>query len=332
MIETDKGKIIDYKLGDVTGDGINDEVYIMSCAFNKCLNRHWLVVKEGNSERIFKYELTENNYNFEIFLVKFRHTNKLDIFIRSIGECFGGCVNGKIFTYDRENLKEIFNTNDFYKKNKLSAFYRDDYKVDVLNYERNKKYIVDIKENFKYYLDFVYYGDGKVKEGKDKANISSVWGCNLYYPMGSEVSNISIIQKVIGQASTDDICLIESILKWQDNSFRVIEQNVILKGAFINKNNRIKEISNKKDFFIDKRNCYENNLKGLNKYINDNEDFDSSITWYYLAILQFFEKDLIEALKSINMNLSFKHPYPSKEKALTLKEEIEYSIKSNMFI
>ena len=23
MIETDKGKIIDYKLGDVTGDGIN---------------------------------------------------------------------------------------------------------------------------------------------------------------------------------------------------------------------------------------------------------------------------------------------------------------------
>ena len=73
MIETDKGKIIDYKLGDVTGDGINDEVYIMSCAFNKCLNRHWLVVKEGNSERIFKYELTENNYNFELFLVKFRN-------------------------------------------------------------------------------------------------------------------------------------------------------------------------------------------------------------------------------------------------------------------
>ena len=102
MIETDKGKIIDYKLGDVTGDGISDEVYNMSCAFNQCLNRHWLVIKEGNSEKVLKYELTENNYNFEVHLEPFRDPNKLDIFIRSIGDCFGGCVKGQIFTYEGE--------------------------------------------------------------------------------------------------------------------------------------------------------------------------------------------------------------------------------------
>ena len=44
MLENNNEKIIDYKLGDVTGDGINDEVYIMSCAFNQCLNRHWLLI------------------------------------------------------------------------------------------------------------------------------------------------------------------------------------------------------------------------------------------------------------------------------------------------
>ncbi len=82
-----------------------------------------------------------------------------------------GDVKGQILTYENNELKEIFNTNDFYEKNKVSAFYRDDYKVEVLNYERNKKYIIDIKENFKYYLDFVYSGDGKVKEGKEKANL-----------------------------------------------------------------------------------------------------------------------------------------------------------------
>ena len=40
-------------------------------------------------------------------------------------------------------------------------------------------------------------------------------------------------------------------------------------------------------------------------------------------------QQLIEALKSINMNLSFQYPYPSKEKALILKENIEYSIRLN---
>ncbi|MDU7965185.1 MAG: hypothetical protein E7J22_13935, partial [Clostridium perfringens] len=298
MLENNNEKIIDYKLGDVTGDGINDEVYIMSCAFNQCLNRHWLLIKEGNSERVLRYELTENNYNFEVHLEHFKDTNKLDIFIRSIGDCFGGCVKGQILTYEGNELKEIFNTNDFYEKNKVSAFYRDDYKVEVLNYERNKKYI-------------------------EKANISSVWGSNSYYPMGSEVANLSIVQKVIGQAATDNIGLIESTLKWQGNSFIIIDQTVILKGNLINQNNRSKEISNKKDFLIGTRNLYENNWKSLAEYFDDNVNFDSSsIYWYYLAVLQFFAKDLIEALKSINMNLSFQYPYPSKEKALILKENI----------
>ena len=55
----------------------------------------------------------------------------------------------------------------------------------------------------------------------------------------------------------------------------------------------------------------------------------SSIYWYYLAKAQLLTKDLIGALKSINMNLSFQYPYPSKEKALILKENIEYSLRLN---
>lgn len=331
MLENNNEKIIDYKLGDVTGDGINDEVYIMSCTFTQCINKHWLVIKEGNSEKVLNYELEENNYRFEVDLVYFKDKNKKEIFIRSMDDCFGGCIKGQVLTYEGGGLKEIFNTNAFYEKNKISAFYRENYKVEVLNYERNKKYIVDIKENLKYYLDFVYYCDGKVKEGKEKVNISSVWGCNSYYPMGSEVANLSIIQKVIGQADTDKICLIESTVKWQGNSFKIVDQMVILKGNFINQNNRSKETCNTQDILTDKRNFYQNNSESLVQYYNEYVEFDSSssIYWYYLAKLQLLTKDLIEALKSINMNLSFQYPYPSREKALILKENIEYSIRLN---
>lgn len=331
MLDNNNEKIIDYKLGDVTGDGINDEVYIMSCAFTQCINKYYLVIKEGNSDKVLNYELQENNYKFEFDLVYFKDKNKKEIFIRSIDECFGGCIKGQVLTYERGGLKEIFNSNEFYEENKISAFYRENYKVEVLNYERNKKYIVDIKENLDYYLDFVYYCDGKVKEGKEKANISSVWGCNSYYPMGSQVANISIIQKVIGQSDTDNICLIESTLKWQDKSFNIVHQIVILNGNFINQNNRSEEKCNNEEFSIGTRNFCKKNCKSLVKYYNEYVEFDSSssIYWYYLAKLQLLTKDLVEALKSINMNLSFQYPYPSKEKALILKENIEYSLRLN---
>ncbi|WP_300262397.1 hypothetical protein [Clostridium sp.] len=331
MLENNNEKIIDYKLGDVTGNGINDEVYIMSCAFTQCITKYYLVIKEGNSEKVLNYELQENNYKFEFDLVYFKDKNKKQIFIRSIDECFGGCIKGQVLTYERGGLKEIFNSNEFYEENKISAFYRENYKVEVLNYERNKKYIVDIKENLDYYLDFVYYCDGKVKEGKEKVNISSVWGCNSYYPMGSEVANISIIQKVIGQSDTDNICLIESTLKWQDKSFNIVDQIVILNGNLINKNNRSEKKCNNEEVSICTRNSCEKNCKSLVKYYNEYVEFDlsSSIYWYYLAKLQLLTKDLVEALKSINMNLSFQYPYPSKEKALILKENIEYSLRLN---
>lgn len=242
MLSDGKGKIIDYKVGDITGNGIEDEIYIMSCSENKCINKHWLVIKEISSGKIFRSELEEDNFKFEIRLVNFKSGNKKDIFLRSIGNCFGGCVNGQVFTCEDEKLLEIFNTNEFYKQNKINAFYRENYEVEVLNYERNKKYFVDIRENFKYYLDFVYDNKGKVKDGKDNVNISSVWECFSYYPMGSNTANLSIKQKVLGQSDTDTICLVESILRWSENSFTIIDQVVDLKGNFINQNYRNKEI------------------------------------------------------------------------------------------
>lgn len=308
MTEGNEERIIDYKRGDITGDGVKDYVYIVSSLYNKGLNKHYLVLKEGSSNKVLRYALEDNNYNFQVNLEHYRDKDKLDILVRSIGECFGGCVSGKIFTYEGGELKEIFNTENFFKENKISAIYKDDYKVEILNFERNKKYLVDIKDNFKYYLDFVYTKDGKVREGKERINISGVWGCNSYYAMGSKTASLSIVQQVIGQATTDILCLIESTLNWNGEKFFISDEMVNLKGNFINKGSRLEYI--------------ESNFRNKEKINKEYEKYP----WYFLSCENFLRGNKIEALKYANMSLILEEE-PFNSEAFYFREYIKEALK-----
>lgn len=235
-------KIIDYDKGDLTGDGIEEEVYIVSCLGKICEQNNFLVVYEKKTGNVYEFPLEKDHYKFEIQLISFRNSRKKEIFLRNIGESFGGYVKCQVFSFENNQIVELFNSNTFYKENKIMALYKDDYELEVLNYERNKKYFVVVRENYKYYLDFVYDGSGKVKPGREKANISRVWECYPFYPMGNGIARINILQKILGQSDTDIICLVQSVISYTDKEFKLVDQTVNLKGNFINQNYRNKEI------------------------------------------------------------------------------------------
>ncbi|GAA0742432.1 hypothetical protein [Clostridium oceanicum] len=62
--------------------------------------------------------------------------------------------------------------------------------------------------------------------------------------------------------------------------------------------------------------------KVANYYKKLLKEKDSTTYWYYLADAQIKVGDIKGALKSIDKALSFKYPYPSKEKLINLKEKI----------
>lgn len=235
-------KIIDYDKGDLTGNGIEEEVYIVSCLGKICEQNNFLVVYEKKTGNTYEFPLEKDHYKFEIQLISFRDSRKKEIFLRNIGESFGGYVKCQVFSFENNQIVELFNSNTFYKENKVMALYKDNYELQVLNYERNKKYFVVVRENYKYYLDFVYDDSGKVKPGREKANISRVWECYPFYPMGNGVASISVLQKILGQSDTDIICLVQSVISYRDKEFKLVDQTVNLKGNFINQNYRNKEI------------------------------------------------------------------------------------------
>lgn len=242
MLLNRKEKILDIKSGDVTGNGVDDEVYITACLNETCKYRSYLTLKEKISGKVHNIGIDEEYYKFEIMLESFKDPCKKDIFLRCIGDGYGGHVRGKIFSYEDGRLAEIFDSEVFCEKNKLSAFYKNDYEIEVRNSERNKKYFISIRENYKYYLDFVYDKNGKVKHGKEKVNIGRVFECYPFYKFGSEVSSLSISQKILGQADTDYIADVESIVKWEEEDFMIINQTVNIKGNLINQNYRGSDI------------------------------------------------------------------------------------------
>lgn len=404
-------KIIDYDSGDLTGDGNKEEVYIVSCLGAVCEQNNFLLVNNKRTGNIYEFPLEKDHYKFDMQLISFRDSIKKEIFLRSISESFGGYVKCQIFSFENNRIVEIFNSNTFFKENKIMAFYRNNYELEVLNYERNKKYFVVLRENYKYYLDFVYDNSGKVKHEKEKANISRVWECYPFYQMGNKVASISILQKILGQSDSDNICYVQSIVGWKNKEFKIINQTVNLEGRSINQNYRnleeyygtnegkviidtkikrlnlvevVKRFINKdsevlfanevdinndgnkeiiaayryakglyliileevkgewglvdiikghgynaNNNLVNARDLYEKYFENLIKYYSRLVDKNPSVPiyWYYLSNSQFISGTLEDALKSINMDLSFQYPYPSKEDALLLKEKIEVRLK-----
>lgn len=302
MILNFNERVLAHKSGDVTGDGVDDDIYLISSLDNRCEYRTYILIEEKSYEKTCKIELENENYKFDLSLESFIDNKKKEILVRSISSCHGGYMKSNIFSWQAGEIIEIFNSDVFFENNKITAKYKDNYRVEVLNLKINKKYTIDISENFKYYLDFVYYKNGKLKHGKERVYISRVYNSYAFYELGSNVANLKIYQKILGKSDADYIGEVESQIKWERGDFHLIEQRVISVGNLINKN--------------------------LRKNIE--EKSSSSIYLYNLAKVQFMEGDLEEALKSINMYLTFEYSYYFAEKSILLKEKIERKLKNRI--
>lgn len=281
MILNDYEKILDHKCGDVTGNGIEDDIYLISCLSDKCEYRTCILVKEKESSKTYKIELESENYNFDLCLESFIDSNKKEILIRSIVPNYGGYTRTNIFSWQKGEMIEIFNSDIFYENNKVIALYKDCYKIEVINKSRNKKYFVDIVENFKYYLDFVYDDNGKVKNGKNKVNISRIYNSYAFYELGCKTVNLKICQKILGQSDTDYVGDIESDIRWNEEDFDLVEQRINLRGNPINQNYREDRICINEGCFKEVKGIIEDDDEIIRLNELQKEDIDGFILEEY---------------------------------------------------
>ncbi|SHI64561.1 hypothetical protein SAMN02745163_00554 [Clostridium cavendishii DSM 21758] len=238
-------KVLDFKYGDITGDGVVDGVYLMGNKpygmdnpFEADIKLLVIDRNTGNEESIELKD--ESGYGFSLLLGNFTSKDKVDILVRGSTGGSGGYTYNHIFSYIDGKFKEIFNGEKFYSEYNTKANYIDDYKIYIISQKANKKYTIDIKDTDKTYLDMVYDEKGKVKRGYE-IGISAI---NAAYPIVSEqdyLDALYILQRIIGQSNSNDLGVVQTLIRWEDGKFKLVNQTIGVSGSELKGNRKSKE-------------------------------------------------------------------------------------------
>lgn len=232
--------VIDYAKGDVTGDGKDDEIFLIgnkpSGTNSPFYDNIDLLIKDGATNKYIKIKFRENSgYNPTIFLGDFTGDRVDDILI-SIDSGGSGAI-GYYYIYSAVNNKprQLFDFQAFNEEYKYEVKFRDNYKVEVISKKMKEKYLLDISMRGKDYLTEIYDKNGKLKNPID-GFVNPISGL---YPIDIQrdgIYGIYILQKIAGRYNADSLGFVETFLEWDKNKFKPMTQMVSIYGTDMPKN------------------------------------------------------------------------------------------------
>jgi hypothetical protein len=229
--------ILDFKRGDVNGDGFIDNVYLMGDRPNGLqspfVNNINLVVQDGATNTYVRVPIKDGSgYNPTIFLGDFTGDKVEDIAVYIDSGGSGAMLYSYVYSFLNNRPRVIFNYEDFNEKYQYDVIYRDNYKVDVISRNTNSKYTIDIEYKGPEYLSEIYDANGKLKE-EITGFVNPISGL---YPIDFErdgTYELEAVQKVAGRYNADALGYVQTDLKWDGRSFKPFRQTVAIFGETI---------------------------------------------------------------------------------------------------
>ena len=229
--------ILDFKQGDVTGDGFIDNVYVMGDKpyemQSPFVNNINLVVQDGFTNEYTRVPLKDNaGYNPTVFLGDFTGDRVDDIVVYIDSGGSGAILYSYIYSFMDNNPKLIFDHQRFNDENKYEVNYRDNYKVEVISSKTNTMYTIDISYKGPQYLSEIYYDNGKLKE-PIQGFVNPISGL---YPIDFDrdgVYELRAVQKIAGRYNADAVGYVETDLKWDGKSFKIFRQQATVFGETV---------------------------------------------------------------------------------------------------
>lgn len=228
------GYILDFKQGDVSGDRIIDYVYLvgdrpfgMESPFAENIT---LVILDGKTNSYSRIPFKVNTgYNPTVFLGDFTGDKVNDILVNIESGGSGGYIFSYVYSLLNNNPRELFDFEKFNEEYKYDVVYKNDYKVDVINENLNKKYTLDIEYKDPEYLFEIYDENGKLKEPL----MGEVTALSGLYPIDIErdgTYELNAIQRIIGRFNADILGFVDTSLKWDGMKFIPSRQYVSIPG------------------------------------------------------------------------------------------------------
>jgi len=229
-----QSSIVSFIRGDVTGDGIPDDVYLTGVKKpdSPFIQNITLVVRDGGTGISRSVTLPAENagYNPALYLNDFTGDGVYDILISITSGGSGGITYYYIYSFVNNIPWLIFDYNIYNQRYQYEVTYRDNYKVEVVSKINNTRYVLDISYKGPEYLSEIYDSNGNLKRPVS-GFVNPLSGL---YPVdfdANRVYELLAFQKVAGRYNADALGYIQNILKWENDKFIFDRQFLAIFGA-----------------------------------------------------------------------------------------------------
>ncbi|QZY55968.1 VCBS repeat-containing protein [Crassaminicella profunda] len=214
--------ILDFKQGDINGDGILDYVYLIGqrSSLNEFEDHIFILIQDGRTHQATKIPLKNiGGYNGQLFLGPFTSKNKLDILFSMDTGGSGRYIYAYLYTIKNNQPILIFDYDQFNGYSMYSAQFQNDFKVSVISEKKDKKFIIDVSSNKKMYIDAgVYDKNGKLLKPTD-GGVLALGNLSPIIQNYNERYMLLGLQRIIGINNSDNLGAIQTYLKWDKKNF-----------------------------------------------------------------------------------------------------------------
>jgi hypothetical protein len=216
--------VLDMKQGDVNGDGIPDNVYLIGYKpygpTGIFADHIAIAIQDGSTHKITMVDLHNNaGYNAGLFLGDFNKDRVADIFVSIDSGGSGGYGIYYIYSFRNNRLNVLFDVDKYNQQYKFRANYEDFYKVGVASPELDILFTIDISHRGYDYLSQYYDENGKLKQPVQGVVLS----VGVLYPIVTDPKSGSYdllaMQRIIGTINADTLGYVENLLTWKGNAF-----------------------------------------------------------------------------------------------------------------
>lgn len=228
--------LLDMKQGDVTGDGIPDQIYLFGHkpdGPSGILADHiTLVIQDGYSQQRTVVPLQNNvGYNASLLLADFDQNKILDILVSIDTGGSGGYGIFYIYSFAHHSLRMLFDSESYNQQYKFRVQYEDMYKVTVSSPQLDLLFTIDISGKGADYLSSYYSDDGKLKKPL-QGEVLALTALNPILTAENRVSfDLQALQRIIGTTNADTLGYVDNLLTWNGNHFISSRLSVAILGT-----------------------------------------------------------------------------------------------------
>lgn len=161
-------------------------------------------------------------YNPNISLCEFESSKKYEILFTLEEEIEKDGTRAIIYNVEKEKTEVIFDSSEYLLSKTYNIIYNDNYKVSLIDSNKNKEYIINIENKDYRYLSEKYDVNGKLKKSYS-GQVLSAYEVSQVKCSYREVYDLLLKQKIIGEDVNDILGEIISTLRFDGEKFDEID-------------------------------------------------------------------------------------------------------------